>query len=53
MTLTITRLSLAVLRHHEAAKNKIKGWEKIDPHNLYLIEKGTVSKKAGYFFYCD
>ena len=38
------------VQHHEAAKNKIKGWEKIDPHNLMLLKKALFQKKPVIFF---
>ena len=37
-------------QHYEAAKNKIKGWEKIDPHNLLLLKKELYQKKPVIFF---
>ena len=37
-------------QHHEAATNKIKGWKKIDPHNLLLVKKELFQKKPVIFF---
>ena len=38
------------VQHYEAAKNKIKGWGKIDPHNLPLLKKALFQKKPVIFF---
>ena len=37
-------------QRRDAARYKIKGWEKIDPHNLILVKKELFQKKPVIFF---
>lgn len=38
------------VQHIDAARFRIKGWQKIDPHNLILVKKELFQKKPVIFF---